>query len=574
MEQVLFKFYNRRSLRSATLIAFTIITILSFGIISIIYTLRYIGELETVEMESNTHSLKQVESHFSQRLQNVIDTFDVLYFNLMNEGTVSESDVSLLQLTSNKVIQNITLFDNRGKIITTAPALKLNSNVHVTAQGWYKNALVEYENKQFSRPHIQNIFVNSNSDMEWVVSITQSVICNVDGQEIRGVLLIDVKYSAIIDFIDGIEFHENGYTYITDGDGELIYHPSIQLIQSGVVDSLERESHYESVDRRMPYTGWNIVGVVEEKPQDIESVKELLFLMWLFFLFFAVIMILNIILSNAITKPIQELEKSVGVIASGNLDAKIPRRGFLEIWGLSDGIRKMTLQIRKLLEDATKKQEKMRKHELEVLQSQIHPHFLYNTLDTIVWMIEKGEMQNASKAVTALGRFFRISLSKGKDIISVKNELSHVSNYLDIQMFRYKNKFEYTIDVAETLYEYQMIKLILQPIVENALYHAMEFMDGEGLISITADEQEDAIIFCIEDNGQGIDEKTIERLESGLVSASEKGSGIGVSNVIQRIKICYGMQYGIKYESELDEGTKVFITIPKVKEGEDAKNLY
>jgi putative HAMP domain protein len=210
-----------------------------------------------------------------------------------------------------------------------------------------------------------------------------------------------------------------------------------------------------------------------------------------------------------------------------------------------------------------------RKSEFDTLQSQINPHFLYNTLDIIVWMIENENSDKAVNIVTALAKFFRISLSKGKNIITVKDEVEHVRNYLMIQNMRFKNRFEYSIDVDEEVLSYSSLKLMLQPLVENAIYHGMEFMDGDGEIDVKVFKEDDSLYFMITDNGLGMSEDMVETLLSKDFVPSKKGSGIGVKNVNERIKLYFGSEYGLKVESEPDEGTKITIHLPAVVYGEN-----
>ena len=207
--------------------------------------------------------------------------------------------------------------------------------------------------------------------------------------------------------------------------------------------------------------------------------------------------------------------------------------------------------------------EHKRKREFDTLQSQINPHFLYNTLDIIVWMIENEQKQEAVEVVTALARFFRISLSRGKSIITVRDELEHARNYLMIQKMRFKNKFTYVIDAGEDVMELASLKLMLQPLVENAIYHGMEFMDGDGRIEVTVRREGDDLRFEVRDNGLGMTKEQADSLlgDEPYVS-SRRGSGIGVKNVNERIRLYFGGDYGLFIRSEPDEGTQVEIRLP------------
>ena len=221
----------------------------------------------------------------------------------------------------------------------------------------------------------------------------------------------------------------------------------------------------------------------------------------------------------------------------------------------------MVDQLKQLTDDIVREHEQKQKSELDALQSQINPHFLYNALDIIVWMIEKGQPKEAVNIVTALARLFRISLSRGKNIIPVLDELEHVQNYLTIQSMRYKNKFSYAIEMEKEVKDLSIIKLVVQPLVENAIYHGMDFMDGDGLITIRANIVGDELHLSVADNGLGMKPEVVERLliENTPVS---KGSGVGLKNVNERIKLYFGDRYGVLIESEPDAGTCITLVLP------------
>lgn len=200
------------------------------------------------------------------------------------------------------------------------------------------------------------------------------------------------------------------------------------------------------------------------------------------------------------------------------------------------------------------------------MQSQINPHFLYNTLDSIIWMIQSGEYKGAEQMVSSLAKFFRISLSQGKDIIPLEKELEHATSYLAIQNIRFKDKFEFSVQADKKLLHYLCPKLSIQPLLENAIYHGMEGVYDDGEITISVYEKDNLIHIDVSDNGLGMPEKVVEYIMHNRVISSKRGSGIGVRNVDERIKLIYGEQYGVTIESELDEGTTATIIIPKLEE--------
>ena len=209
--------------------------------------------------------------------------------------------------------------------------------------------------------------------------------------------------------------------------------------------------------------------------------------------------------------------------------------------------------------------------EKKLLQSQINPHFLYNTLDSIIWMIRSEEYEGAGKMVSLLAKFFRISLSQGKDMIPLEKELEHASSYLAIQNIRFKDKFEFQIEADPALLKYLCPKLSIQPLLENAIYHGMEGMYEDGEITIRIYDRDGDIGIDVADNGPGMTQETIDHIMHNKVISSKRGSGIGVRNVNERIQLIYGEDYGVTITSELDEGTTATITIPKMEETDDAR---
>ncbi|MEG1943038.1 MAG: sensor histidine kinase, partial [Angelakisella sp.] len=319
------------------------------------------------------------------------------------------------------------------------------------------------------------------------------------------------------------------------------------------------------------YTGWKIVGVTPSEGISLSTLKSNLFILFLLLFCLTVLVMINSYISSRVSNPILELEKAVKQLEEGNLDAHIEVQGFYEVRHLGTAIKNMAVRIRQLMEDIVEEHESKRKSELDTLQSQINPHFLYNTLDIIVWMIENERKAEAVKAVTALARFFRSSLSKGKTIITIADELEHVRNYLTIQKMRYKNRFEYTITAEEGTEQLATIKLILQPLVENAIYHGMEFMDGDGEIDISVRRLNELLCIHISDNGPGMTPDVLQTLISGNHPASKRGSGIGVKNVNERIQLYFGKEYGLEILSEPDSGTEIIITMPAVDYDEYTK---
>ena len=270
-------------------------------------------------------------------------------------------------------------------------------------------------------------------------------------------------------------------------------------------------------------------------------------------------------LSKNITEPITELVDMTEKFAGGDFSVSYHPESNDEMETLAESFNSMVKEIETLVEDIHKEQENAKDAELRLLQEQINPHFLYNTLDAIIWMTEAGENQKAIQIIQELSSFFRISLSKGQSEITIQNEREHVKNYLEIQRYRYQDILDFEIDFEEGILEYHIQKLTLQPIVENALYHGIKNKRGGGSIKVTGNEDGDDIVFTVQDTGKGMSEEELERLRS-LIAGNivvEEQNGFGMANVEKRLQMQYGASYGIKVDSTLDEGTTVTVRIPK-----------
>ena len=576
--------FSRVSIRSIIYLYFTISALTALVLMGISSYGRLVSQMTSVIQEENQTMLAQVNHSVDSYLRTIMKLSDSLYYDVIKNADLSDesihSELNLLYDSSRDYVSNIALFSKDGELVDTVPAARIKTDLDVTKEEWFSDTLERTENLHFTTPHVQYIFDNDENQYTWVITLTRAVELTRGVSTEQGILLIDITYGSLKQLLDSITMGNHGYLYMISSGGQLIYHPQMQLIDAGQLeeniqaavgyrDGNYRESYQGRIRdvtvKSVGYTGWKLVGVTPEQDSYLNTLKTKLFMVFLVGLFLLILMIINASISSRITVPIRELEKSVNALETGNLDAEVYQGGSYEIRHLGRSIGDMAKQIKVLMQDIVAEHESKRKSEFDTLQSQINPHFLYNTLDIIVWMIENEQKSEAVKVVTALARFFRISLSKGKSIITVRDELEHVRNYLMIQQMRFKNKFTYTIDAAPEVLGLASLKLMLQPLVENAIYHGMEFKDGDGIIAVTAVQKEDGLWFTIQDNGLGMTEEQVESLltEHAHVS-SKRGSGIGVKNVNERIRLYFGNEYGLSIESEPDEGTTIRIHLPAV----------
>ena len=577
-------FFLNNSIRTSIFIYFTVTALAAGLLITFSLYQRLSGQVTAMVQDENQRLIGQVARSVESYLRTIMKLSDSLYYGAVKNADLSSesvgSELTLLYDNNKDNVDNIALFSEDGMLVEAVPAARLKPNLDVTGEPWFRDALEKTENQHFSLPHVQYIFDNNENQYRWVISLSRAVELTSGTSTAQGILLVDISYSSLEQLFDGVTAGKGGYVYLISSDGELLYHPKMQLIDSGRMQennvaaaAYKDGNHMEEFDgssrfvtiKSIGYTGWKVVGVTPENVVTLNTIKTRLFIVFIIALILFILALINSYISSRITNPIKELEKSVGILEEGNLDVPVYAGGSYEIQHLGKSIGDMAAQIRLLMKDIVTEHEAKRKQEFDTLQSQIYPHFLYNTLDIIVWMIENEQKAEAVKAVTALARFFRISLSKGKSIITVRDELEHVRNYLMIQHMRFKNKFTYEIQAEDGVLELASLKLMLQPLVENAIYHGMEFMDGDGEILLKVWKEEGDLYFSVIDNGLGMTEEQVGNLFTGASHVdSKRGSGIGVKNVNERIKLYFGEKYGLSIESEPDEGTTVKIHLPVV----------
>ena len=577
---------GNRSFRFMISMSFTFVALTGMILITAVLLNRYERTLERQVLSDSQKLIGQVEINLNTYLRSMMRSSDAVYYNVIKKVDFDKDDIfrelSLLYEANKDNLVSIACFTRDGELLGAAPVGSLKKNVNITAQSWFEDASDKMENLHFSDLHVQNIFENKSGRYYWVVSLSRGVELTNDGKMSGGILLVDMNFSGIQQLFTEVNNDGKGYVYLIGRDGEIIYHPRQNLIFSNIIqENNQTASTYDEgvhneefqgeqrvvVVKTVGYTGWKIVSVVSKESlfSDLNQTRMMALLNLVLAIFLMIFV--NQYVAVRITDPLKKLEKSIQGIEMKQQPV-IYIGGPPEIQHLGLTIRFMVEELQELTDKMVKEQEEKRKNELDALQSQINPHFLYNTLDSIMWMIESERYEDAVSMVQALGRLLRISLSRGKNVISVGDELQHARSYLAIQKYRYKNKFTSYFEVEPDIEQYKTIKLVIQPLIENAIYYGMEYMDGEGEIHIRAYTREQDLYLEVEDNGPGMPEEQVEHLLTGGEKARQKGSGIGLKNVNQRIQLYFGTQYGLEIESEPDEGTVVRIHIPKTTEEE------
>ncbi len=396
---------------------------------------------------------------------------------------------------------------------------------------------------------------------------------------IKGILLMDVEEDKLYEFIKNISLGKNGQIYIINKEGVImtsserektsakIEQPVFDIVNTGDagysyidINGLKNVLIYDTSGRN----GWKVAATIPLKDvlYQTGSIKMMAIVVGIVVI--ALSSTISFLISTKITKPIREMTKLVKVVAKGNLDVKYEARTNDELKDLSDGFNYMTSSLKELIGKVYIEEIQLKQAQLENLNAKINPHFLYNTLDTIYWMLVIAEQHEISNLVVALSDMLRYSISKSGDQVTVREEIKQIDNYLYIQKTRFKDRLDVEYEVEEAANDCYIMKLLIQPIVENAIKHGLEFQSQKGLIIIKVYEKVEEIIIQIIDNGKGMSEREVKHLLNRADTSSLKKPGIGLNNVNERIKMFYGAKYGITVESKLGEGTCVNINVPKV----------
>ena len=453
-----------------------------------------------------------------------------------------------------------------------------NQNLKLDTQHWYADAVGKYDHYNLTSSHVQNVI---SGERPWVITLSRGIRNYTGEGDSDGVVFIDLNYSAISELCTQNSVGTKGYVFILDQDGNIVYHPqqqqlynelqteNISLIMNAKTDvvtagkgddeKIYALSHSET-------TGWTIVGCMNmsELLKNSRKARSIYVLVALGLI--AVALVISSEIARNITFPIQKLRDSMKRVQKGDFSAaEIEVYSDNEIGSLTRSFNVMTHKIQDLMAQNIQEQEQKRKIELKALQSQINPHFLYNTLDSIIWMAEGKKNEEVVLMTASLARLLRQSISIENELVTIGQEVEYVRSYLTIQKMRYKDKLEFEINVDPRITHAQIIRLVLQPIVENAIYHGLKYKESKGMLKVHGYELGERIIIDVTDDGVGMDEETLKHIYDKH-KVNYHSNGVGVYNVQQRLVLYYGKEYGIIYHSEKGKGTTATVVIPKKQE--------
>lgn len=477
-------------------------------------------------------------------------------------------------LDSRSDIRNVGIISKNGRMLINDGKKSVNSDLDLNTQEWYTQALDSPEGPMLTSSHVQHII---SGERPWVITLSRGIRDREGSGEKEGVFFIDLNYSAISELCDQSTVGTKGYAFILDARGNIVYHPQQQQLYNELQTeniSLIMDTEDDTVltgtgsngklysISRSDKTGWTVV--------DCTNVRELLSksrqAQSIYVLTAVILVIVALLFSRfmarSITLPIQKLRDSMKKVQEGDFSVSdVVVDSDNEIGSLTKSFDVMTHRIQELMEQNVHEQEEKRKSELKALQSQINPHFLYNTLDSIIWMAEGRKYEEVVLMTASLARLLRQSISNEDEVVPIANEVEYAKGYLTIQKMRYKDKLEFQIDVDPSILHIPLIKLVLQPIIENAIYHGLKYKESKGLLIIKGFMKDGNAVLQVIDDGVGMSEETLAHIYDRH-KVNYHSNGVGVYNVQKRLKLYYGEDYGITYESAEDKGTTATITIP------------
>jgi two-component system sensor histidine kinase YesM len=559
---------KKLSISSFLTILISVLCIILTASTTILFTVVYRNSLQQTAIINSEQAVSQVTNTieiYAQEMKNNLKMVEreIQWINTEEElrGYLNH----MVQINSGCV--SVMVYDETGRILQYGVNAEIMKDKQKDDMSFLPT-LFSGGDYEISAPHVQNIFKGS---YPWVATIGNKIYLELYGRELY--VAMDVEVLSILSYVDNVSIGQRGYCFVMDQYGNMVYHPQQQLIYSGIKhENLEmlKNLDSETVVGDIIYSAqnlqdghWTVVGVSYTDELVTDKIKELWWLIIVELIICIVILFISIRLFNRkIASPVQNLINAMKDFERNMQDFRYKKeKGVYEMQILSESFEHMVKRLQKLMERVKREEILLRKTELKALQTQINPHFLYNTLDSIQWMCERNKPGQAVKMVSALSKLFRISISKGKDLITVADEIEHAKNYMVIQTFRYTNQFTYRFDVEEKVLPYLCNKITLQPLIENAIIHGINptFEDGE--IVITAKTENNNVVFVVSDNGMGMSK---EQCRSILKRDTNDNFGIGIKNVNDRNKIYFGNEYEIQIDSEMDAGTTITIKFPKM----------
>ncbi len=585
------------TLKKKLLLSFFILIFLPLGLLTFISYVNVAKIYENQIRYSANQSFDQAYTFLSYKLNTMINTSDVIYFNsdvqniLSEDKTIYENDLvqqNIDMLILDKFLNGLNNSEDIYRASLYVPdwfsysnqEINFNNTSTFAGTPTYKKLMASKEKVFWLPPeNIKNY--SSSDDPIPVISLLRKIRNSDQINDIIGIIRVNILESNIHNIIVKANITQKGVVYLQNSDGIIIScsnpenlhdldsNYNLRKILEGRSMSWEtisiNKNRFAITSREVPNTDWMMVTAIPYS-EILSQSNKIKNLMLAFMLIIGVIAYsLAYVISTSTVNRVILLTKKMKKVEEGDLDVSIVSKGRDEIGKLMDSFNYMVKRIHQLVEEQYQSGKEIKNAELKALQAQINPHFLYNTLELINWKAIENDVPDIVLITQSLAKFYKLSLNKGRDVVTIRDEINHVINYVQIQNLRFDNRITLILNVDEEFYPYSILKLVLQPIVENSIFHGIfeNRNNPEGIIQITGRFEEDAIVIAVQDNGVGMTKETADGILSS--EGNDNIHGYGLGNIDRRIKLYYGQQYGLTFHCRPNQGTLVEIRIPPIE---------
>lgn len=564
---------KHRSMLIQLILSFFVIILLLLGIIGISYYRTTSDAIAALTVQTTRNSIQQGSLFVSSYIKKLGQTTQSLAHNSIVfdylKNTSPENEKKLLFLLESVLnadpdLVSATLVTKNGGVVSTDNNIEMKTSEDMMQEDWYLDAVHQTEMLPVLVPaHLKKL---DTENEDWVISVAQE-ISDKQGENMA-VLRLDISYQTLSGYLDRLDLGTGGFTFIINENNDFVYHPEKKVYSQEsemnrmkpfiqVRDGYTSKKEQYVYQYPIPDCQWTLIGVsslsgLYELKRHILASFAILGFISLLICVSAIWFILRLWI-----RPLKELQKVILAVGEGNQKLRAAETGSAEIRDLSVQFNSMLDRIDHLMSEIRENEQSIRQYELRALSGQINPHFLYNTLDTIVWMAEFNDSKKVVTLTKSLARYFRIALNRGNDLICLKDEIDHVRQYLFIQKERYADRLNYEIFEEDRFDAFILPKLTLQPLVENAIYHGIKEVKRPGLITLRVSSEESFLVITIRDNGAGFDFNKEKKKEKTL-----RAGGVGLDNVDKRLRLHFGASYEMKIDSTINEYTEIRLYLP------------
>lgn len=591
-----FTVFDRLTLKSKLIAAFIGFVTIPLAILSIFSLKLYSAEIQQTVIKSSVQSNEQINKNLDTFLgmlsklseypvkdkdvQNFL-TKDYTNFEYAEYEEAIDKDKLKDLLYNNiksysNIIDSVMLYKSTTyKIMGRTPADSLNASYSPAEEGWFKK--IQSLDGAYAIVGVHRDFQQSPRG-NYVISVGRAII-NSDTRMVTGYIIINVRVENLEKLWADVKLTTNSKFYLVDENNNIVFSKDSSQINKNigsvlgenpvvnnsgyVIRKLGGDDNY-LISSKSRTSNWTVLSAIPRS--ELFSYINRMF--YISILLIAIISILSVmaavLIATSVTKPLYKLNQKMKLVGQGNFDVEIEKSSG-EVGDISLTVEKMIHEIKRLISKIYQEEEEKRNAEMNALQAQVNPHFLYNTLNTIKWMASMQGASSIESALNSLSCLFTFIAKSSGDFIPVRDEIKFLQEYLSILDLRYYNRFTVDYDIDEEVYRYKTLKFLLQPVVENAVFHGIEGVDRKGVLKISARLRENKIVIYVEDNGKGIPDDILKSIFEEENKAANRGiNSIGIPNIQKRIKLFFGGEYGVSIKSTADQGTAVTLTIPAV----------